>query len=64
MTPKRAAISIILVSLAFAMVMLLSSWLMADSEHRETVTFLLIAVWWIPYSFFCARLGSQCKKCN
>lgn len=61
-SPKRNGTLIILVSLAFAAAMLLTSFFMADSPHRETVVFLLIAVWWIPFTYLSARSAPRCRS--
>ena len=47
-------------SLAFAGMILLSSLLLAGSPYRETVTFLLIAIWWVPFSYGIAKVSRQC----
>lgn len=62
MSPKQAAISIILVSLAFAALILGTSYALRESSHRDTVTFCLIALWFIPYCIYFATLGSCCKR--
>ena len=60
-SPKRFAPLAILVSLVFAAGMLITSYVMADSPNRETVVFLLIGLWWIPFSYFHARNTSCCR---
>lgn len=61
MSPLRAAVLILLISIAFVVIILLCSRMMTDSPKRETGVFLLIAIWWVPYSYFCVRLGTRCK---
>ena len=55
MTPKRAATLNILVSIVFALAMLASSYFLRDTTLSETVLFILIALWWIPFSMLTAR---------
>ena len=60
-SPKRSATLAILVSLLFAAGMLITSYVMADSPNRETAVFLLIGLWWIPFSYFLAGNRSCCR---
>lgn len=62
MSPKRGATLVVLVSLAFAAAILLASYLMGDSPNRETVVFLLIAVWWVPFTYLSARSVPRCRS--
>ncbi len=62
MNSNKAGIWIVGVSLAFAAIMLLSSFFLADSPYRDSIMIGIIAIWWIPYSYFCARLGWRCKS--
>lgn len=53
MSPKKASMLIIVVSLICAGAIILSTYLMVDTqfeEYTQTVMFLLIALWFIPYS--------------
>jgi hypothetical protein len=47
---NQRALLLILVSLFFAGLMLLGSWLSRGTENSQTVTYALIAVWFIPFS--------------
>ena len=58
MKPTNAALLNILVALIFAVAILFADSLLAGSEHSDTVKYLLIALWWIPFSFL-----STCTKC-
>jgi hypothetical protein len=60
-SPKRSATLAILVSLMFAAGMLIISYVMADSPNRETAVFLMIALWWIPFSYLSAGNKSCCR---
>ena len=54
MKPKTLAFLLIAVSLAFAGAIVLSSYLLKGSayaHHADTVTYLWIALWWIPFSY-------------
>ena len=52
MAPKRAAYSIVMVSLAFAVAMIGSSIMIADREVFQTVNLILVALWFIPFAYF------------
>ncbi|MGB0389538.1 MAG: hypothetical protein ACPGWR_32355 [Ardenticatenaceae bacterium] len=51
MTPKKATLSLIMVSLLFAVAIVISSYIFADTEHSQTATFILIAIWFIPFAY-------------
>ena len=51
MSPRKAGFLQIATSLAFAFAMLVASYLMGDSPHSQTVVLLLVAAWWIPFSY-------------
>lgn len=57
MTHRKTAILNIAVSILFAIAILVSSWLLQETEHSQTVHFLLIAAWWIPFTIL-----SGCRK--
>ncbi len=53
MNPKKASTLIIVISLLFAAAIILSSYLLADTQYEhlsQTVMYLLIAIWFIPYT--------------
>lgn len=50
MNAKKATIWMILVSLFFAGAIVVASYLLKDSFYADSVTYGLIAVWWIPFS--------------
>ena len=52
MNPKKAAFLIIIVSIAFAIAIVISSYLLADTGYSQTAMFILIAIWWIPFTYF------------
>ena len=53
MSPKRASTLIIVISLIFAAAIIVSTYLLVDTQYEQysqTVMYLLIAIWFIPYS--------------
>jgi hypothetical protein len=48
-------------SLAFAVVILISSYIIEDSHDSETMMFLLMSLWFIPYSIL-NEMSAKCKK--
>lgn len=48
MSPKTAVVLNIVIALIFAGAILLSSWILRDTEHALTVTYIIIALWFIP----------------
>lgn len=63
MSPRKAAALQIAIALAFAAAMLATSaWF---PENSDTVRNLMIAVWWIPFSYLSAKGGRSCVlKCG
>lgn len=51
MDSKKVTLYIILVSLAFALAILMSSYILADTNYAQTATFVLIAIWFIPFTY-------------
>lgn len=62
MDPKKAATYQVVVSLAFAAAILISSYLLRGTEHATTVMFILIALWWIPFSIIVSSSGKHSVK--
>lgn len=52
MNPKNATASIIIISLVFAVAMVIASNIFVDSEHSQTITYILIALWFVPFGYF------------
>jgi ABC-type bacteriocin/lantibiotic exporter with double-glycine peptidase domain len=48
MSPKKAVVLNIIIALIFAGAILLSSWILKDTKHAMTVTYIIIALWFIP----------------
>ena len=59
LTPAQASALLIGTSLFFAGAMIVTSWLLRGSEHAQTATYVLIAVWWIPFSLL---TGAACRS--
>ena len=55
---KKAKLANILISLFFALAMIISSYFIADKELSEKVVFILIAVWLVPFFY----LNKQMKR--
>ena len=53
----------IVVSLLFAAAILIASYLLRGTEHGDTATNFLIAIWFIPFSFLCAQTKRPCQTC-
>ena len=51
MSSKKVAILQIGVALLFALAILLSSYFIDSSEQSQTVTTILIAIWFVPFSY-------------
>ena len=62
MKPSNPALQLILVSLFFAAAILVASYLMKGTEYGDTATYVLIAIWFIPFSYLCA--ATQRKPCG
>ncbi|MBP7961920.1 MAG: hypothetical protein KBG20_06305 [Caldilineaceae bacterium] len=50
MTPRNNTVSIIIVSLIFAVAIALSTYIFADTGYSQTIMYLLIALWFIPFT--------------
>jgi len=64
LSSKKASLYIILISLFFAAAILGASFLLKGSEDRDTVTYLLIAFWIIPSTYFSSKISTKenCRK--
>ena len=58
LTEKQISIWTIVVSIFFAALILLNAALF-DYDNVETVNFILIAIWFVPYSY----LSGKVEKC-
>lgn len=61
MSTKIIALLQIGIALLFAGAILLTNYLMNGSEHTETVTFLIIGLWFIPFAYL-VKLESKNRK--
>ena len=55
---KKAKLANIIISIFFALAMIISSYFIADKELSKTVVFMLIAVWLVPFFY----LKKQMKR--
>ena len=53
MTQKKTTFALILVSLIAALAILLAA--KFGGESAQTVIFIIIAIWWVPFSFLAVR---------
>lgn len=51
MSPKKATLSIVIVSIVFAAAMIISSVILADKAYLQTVILSLIALWFVPFAY-------------
>ena len=61
MSSKRVSQLQIGIALIFAGIILLSSYLMKGSEYAEIIMFVIIAMWFIPFSYL-ANIKSKAQK--
>ncbi len=61
MTLRDNTLSIIVVSLIFAVAIALSTYIFADTGYSQTVVYLLIALWFIPFTLL-IRAREQKEK--
>lgn len=65
LSPRRASVLLIAISLLFAAAMIAAAWFLRGSEHAQTVVFLLIAVWWVPFSVLSsASTATRRRRCG
>lgn len=62
MNEKKRASLLIGISIVFAIAMMVSSSLIEDGGTSQTVTYILLAIWWIPFSFLSAAAGKR-RRC-
>ena len=56
MDSKKAKLLNIIISLFFALAMIISSYFISDKELSKTVVFMLIAAWLIPLLYLNKRM--------
>ncbi len=52
---SKPAVPIIIISLIGALAILIASTVLKGQESAQTVTYIIIAIWWIPFSILVAR---------
>lgn len=61
MSNKKINILQIGIALFFAAAIILSTYLMKGSEHSDTVMYLLIALWFVPFLYL-SKLAKNNRK--
>ena len=61
MSSKKVAILQIGVALLFSLAILLSSYFIDSSEQSQTVTTILIGIWFVPFSYL-VKMKSKNRK--
>ena len=56
---KKAKLANILISLFFAIAMIISSYLIVDKALSEKVVFILIAAWLVPFFYLNKQTNSK-----
>ncbi len=62
MRPSKYALLNIVISIVFAVAIILSSYLLKNTEYvqySDHVTYLLLALWFVPFSFFSRAVCSR-----
>lgn len=64
LSPRRRSALLLGISLFFAGAMIATSWLL-EGEGSQKAVFLLIALWWIPFSVLTAGVeGRRKARCG
>ncbi|MBV7330408.1 hypothetical protein KFU94_19600 [Chloroflexi bacterium TSY] len=59
---KSPVVSMIIISLIGALAILVASKLLAGHESAQTVTWIIIAIWWVPFSIIAVRANDEQSK--
>ena len=59
MNPKKAATLLIIISLIAAAAIMFSSCFLDGRDTSQTVMFLIIAVWFVPFTWLSARAAGK-----
>ena len=59
MNPNKASLYLILVSLVAATAIIVWSYLLDGADSSQTIMFLIIAVWFVPFTWLTARAGHK-----
>jgi uncharacterized membrane protein len=59
MNSKKASLYLIIVSLAAAAAIMLSSFFLKGTESSQTVMFLIIAVWFVPFTWLTSQVANK-----
>ncbi len=59
MNSKKVKLASILISIFFALAMIISSYFIADKELSKSVVFILIAVWLVPFFYLQKKMKNK-----
>ncbi|MGB1250005.1 MAG: hypothetical protein ACPG8W_05185 [Candidatus Promineifilaceae bacterium] len=59
MTPKNTSFALILISLVAAVSMLVVSYVLDGEGSTEMINYIIIALWFIPFSTLSARAAKE-----
>jgi len=59
MNSKKASLYLIIVSLVAAAGIMFSSFLLDGADSSQTVMFLIIAVWFVPFTWLASRAADK-----
>ena len=62
MNLKNPVVAMIAVSLIGALAIIIASNLLAGQESAQTATYVIIAIWWVPFSILAARAANRDSK--
>ena len=62
MNLKNPVVAIIAVSLICAAAIVVASALLQGRESADTVTWILVAIWWVPFSLLMARAAKNVRN--
>lgn len=62
MNARRKAVWILAISLVCALAMLAAAALIHDTARRHFVVFMLVALWFIPFTYLSTR--QKCNTCS
>ncbi|MEM7132039.1 MAG: hypothetical protein AAF702_37360 [Chloroflexota bacterium] len=62
MNHKRTVVAMIGLSLIFALAIVTTSALLKGHESADSATWILIAIWWVPFSFLVAQSAKKSRN--
>jgi len=61
MNPKKVMQYQLLIAILCALTIIMSSVFIGDKSYADTITFMIIAVWWIPFTFLLEQTSAKCE---